>query len=55
MALIPCHECRAQISDSAPNCPHCGAANKNMNQVRVVMIVCVLTLALVGFCLNASA
>jgi len=23
--LIDCYECNAKISDSAPNCPHCGA------------------------------
>ena len=24
MALAPCRECGAQISDQAPACPHCG-------------------------------
>jgi hypothetical protein len=23
--LIQCYECKAQISDTAANCPHCGA------------------------------
>jgi hypothetical protein len=23
--LVDCHECKARISDSAANCPHCGA------------------------------
>lgn len=25
MALIRCHECRNQVSDTAASCPHCGA------------------------------
>jgi hypothetical protein len=25
MALIQCHECRAQVSDHAGTCPKCGA------------------------------
>ena len=28
MALINCHECNGLISDSATNCPHCGAPVK---------------------------
>lgn len=23
--LIECHECKAQVSDTAATCPHCGA------------------------------
>lgn len=25
MALIQCHECKGQVSDTAATCPHCGA------------------------------
>ena len=32
MPLIPCPECRAEISDAAPTCPKCG----NPMQSRVV-------------------
>lgn len=28
MALINCPECKQQISDSAPTCPHCGFVQK---------------------------
>jgi hypothetical protein len=28
MALISCPECKQQISDTAPTCPHCGFAQK---------------------------
>ena len=28
MALIECWECKAQVSDTAATCPHCGAARK---------------------------
>jgi hypothetical protein len=28
MALIDCPECKKQISDQAPVCPHCGYAQK---------------------------
>ena len=28
MALITCHECKKEISDSAKSCPHCGAKPK---------------------------
>jgi len=27
MALVPCQECTREISDAAPNCPHCGHPN----------------------------
>jgi len=26
MAIIQCKECDAQVSDSAPTCPHCGVS-----------------------------
>ena len=28
MAMIKCHECGREISDSADRCPHCGRASK---------------------------
>lgn len=28
MALVKCWECSKEISDSAANCPHCGAAQR---------------------------
>jgi hypothetical protein len=28
MALINCPECKQQISDTAPTCPHCGFVQK---------------------------
>lgn len=28
MALVKCPECGGQVSDTAPACPHCGAARK---------------------------
>lgn len=31
MALIDCPECKAQISDQAENCIHCGLPLKNLN------------------------
>lgn len=35
MALTTCWECKVQISDSAAQCPHCGAARKAV-QVDVI-------------------
>jgi ribosomal protein L40E len=36
MALIPCHECGAQISNDAKNCPKCGAANKRLKTMQTI-------------------
>ena len=33
MALIDCHECSREISDKAPNCPHCGAPKEELELV----------------------
>lgn len=42
MALIHCHECGKEISDSAEHCPHCGCKTshgKGVTQVKVDIII----------------
>lgn len=36
MALIDCPECKQQISDTAPICPHCGFAQKPITEPVVI-------------------
>jgi Zn finger protein HypA/HybF involved in hydrogenase expression len=42
MALIPCHECGAKISDTAMKCPQCGAGNKKVGTATTVYLVVIL-------------
>ena len=60
MPLIPCHECRAQVSDHAQTCPQCGApviatikrrqkAALNDLCVRLVFVAIILIVSLVTF------
>ena len=39
MALIKCHECGKEISDTAKNCPHCGAKKKNKTLKRALYVL----------------
>jgi len=34
MALTKCPECSKKISDSAPQCPNCGATSEAMDRAR---------------------
>jgi RNA polymerase subunit RPABC4/transcription elongation factor Spt4 len=54
MALIACHECRAQISDGARRCPQCGATSKRMNIAGALMLVTLLALVLLWMLQAAS-
>ncbi len=43
MALIPCKECKAQVSDQAGKCPHCGAkVDKPTSKIALVFAGLVL-------------
>lgn len=53
MALIKCHECGKEISDSAEQCPHCGCKTKRGTTVSkakglMASYVIVLALMIVG-------
>jgi hypothetical protein len=45
MAMIDCPECKAQVSDTAPACPHCGhvsfgrRANKTIGRVLTMLFI----------------
>jgi Zn finger protein HypA/HybF involved in hydrogenase expression len=47
MALIPCHECGAQISNDATKCPKCGATNKKVAAMQKVYLGAVVLAVLV--------
>jgi len=49
MALISCHECRAQISNDAKSCPKCGAANKKLTRMQAIWLSAMLVALLVYF------
>lgn len=53
MALKPCKECKKEISDTAPTCPHCGVKNpgasKSMGAFGWFVTVLVI-LAIIGSC-----
>lgn len=43
MALIPCHECKSEISSDAKVCPKCGAKIDHPNvPLRVILILIVV-------------
>jgi cell division protein FtsB len=51
MALIKCHECRHEISESAKTCPNCGAKNKRIRFIGkffLGLVVCFLLLTILG-------
>ncbi len=47
MAIITCYECKKEISDTAKQCPHCGATSKkvittpaeNRNQAYIILFL----------------
>ncbi len=56
MALVNCHECNKQVSDTARTCPHCGAPVRATQQrilkwnltVFAIGMVLILTIAIGG-------
>jgi len=54
MALIPCKECGAKVSSTAPSCPHCGAkiAGKSNSQIQGLDAVFLLASCIVGLFLG---
>lgn len=59
MALIKCNECGKEISDTAVNCPNCGAKNKNNTDVASlgIMLICFLfpIIGIIIFAVNISS
>lgn len=60
MALIKCHECGREISDSAEHCPHCGCKTKQGEKTKerkglAVNYIVVLVLGCIGLLLYFSA
>jgi hypothetical protein len=52
MALLPCPECKKDVSDKAPTCPHCGyplmARGSGRGRMTLVVAVVLVAAALVG-------
>ena len=49
MALRPCKECKAEISNSAKVCPHCGKKQGTSKWVWVLVVVCgLMVLSYIG-------
>lgn len=59
MALINCKECGKQMSDTAVNCPNCGAKNKNNNEGATtgLKVICFLIplIGIIIFAINISS
>lgn len=48
MALISCHECGKEISDSAEKCPHCGAPPKKKMGIVTMTVLGIVGLTLLS-------
>lgn len=50
MAMIPCHECRSEVSSEAVTCPGCGAPVRQLERSTMAHVVVIVgTVALLGF------
>ena len=48
MALTACPECRGQVSDKAPKCPHCGASLKSRGCLTAIGVLLIAVVAFYG-------
>ena len=42
MALIKCHECNTEISDTAKTCPKCGTMTKSESSNRIWIAISII-------------
>ena len=50
MALIKCNECNNEISDTARECPNCGAKTIKAKETQMTIIsIVIVVLLLIGF------